>query len=387
MLISGLNIYTENDILSSASLRIKNGVIEQVSSETSLDAELQFPSNYHLIPGLIDLHVHGIDGCDVMDAEQDALNKMSQALAREGTTAFLATTMTASIERIENALIAIKKYMMTQTSSGATMLGVHLEGPFISPKKMGAQCAQHILMPNVKQLMHWHELSGGHLKLVTLAPELQNSKECIAFLKQQNIIAAIGHSDATYAETLEAVQQGCGYVTHLFNAMRGLHHREPGIVTAALLAKHVWTELIVDGIHLHPAIVDLVLKIKDKEKIILITDAMRATCMANGDYELGGQQVNVHANKATLFDGTLAGSVLRMPMALQNMLQFTQCNFLDAVNMASKNPAEVLKIFNKKGSIAPGKDADLVVLDEKYNVVMTICGGRIAHLSSRNVYA
>ncbi len=371
--LSGLNVYTSDGVLQGASVVIQDGIIADIIL-TKPGQDISFPANYHLIPGLIDLHVHGMDGCDVMDANPEALTKISQALIRSGTTAFLATTMTASTQNIEKTLLAVREYMAVQHEApGAIMLGVHLEGPFISPKKAGAQCADHILSPSIETLHHWQQLSENAIKLVTFAPELTNH-EFIAYLKKNNIIAALGHSDANYAETMHAMQQGCDYVTHLFNAMRGIHQREPGMVTAALL-EDVWTELIVDGVHLHPAIVKLILKMKGMEKMVLVTDAMRATCLHNGVYDLGGQKVTVKENTATLSDGTLAGSVLRMPQAIKNMLQFTGCDLLDAVKMASENPAKVLGIFDKKGSIAIDKDADLVVLDEHFNVVMTICGG------------
>jgi N-acetylglucosamine-6-phosphate deacetylase len=370
-MISGLNVYTSEGILQNAGVVIQDGMIADIV--LNKPGHHDFSTNYHLIPGLIDLHVHGINGYDVMDATSDALTSISQTLAKEGTTSFLATTMTASELDIEKTLLAVRDYKSVQ--DGATLLGIHLEGPFISPKKAGAQCADHILLPSIEKIHHWQKISENAIKLVTLAPELPTSQEFIAYLKKNNIVASIGHSDASYAETMAAMHQGCDYVTHLFNAMRGIHQREPGIVTAALL-ENVWTELIVDGVHLHPAIVKLILKMKGMEKMVLVTDAMRATCLHNGVYDLGGQQVTVFDNTATLSDGTLAGSVLRMPQAIKNMLQFTGCELLDAVKMASENPAKVLGIFDKKGSISIGKDADLVVLDEHFNVVMTICNGR-----------
>ncbi len=377
-MISGLQVYTSDGILQGATVVIEDGIIADIILTKAEQNSLIFPANYHLIPGFIDLHVHGMNGCDVMDATPHALTTMSQALAKEGTTAFLATTMTAPAHDIEKALFAVRDHMMVQ--GGATLLGVHLEGPFISAKKAGAQCAEHILLPNIEKLHHWQKISGNSIKLVTLAPELPHSGELITYLKKNNIIAAIGHSDATYDETMQAISQGCGYVTHLFNAMRGIHQREPGVVTAALL-EDVWTELIVDGVHLHPAIVKLILKMKSRDNIVLITDAIRATCLMNGVYDLGGQEVTVKENSATLADGTLAGSVLRLPQAVKNMLEFTQCDLLDAVTMASENPAKALGVFDKKGSIAIDKDADLVVLDEHLNVVMTMCSGRVVYQS------
>ena len=379
--ISGPTIYTEQGILPQGSVQISHGKI--VGFKSNAHSEIRFPDNYHVIPGLIDLHVHGANHCDVMDANPEALSTISKALAAEGTTAFLATTMTSAQPAIENALKVVQA-VMQKPQEGATVLGVHLEGPFISPKKAGAQCADHIVLPNIALFEHWQQLSGNQIKLVTLAPELANSDEFIAYLNQQNIIAAIGHSDASYEQALAAIHSGCNYVTHLFNAMRGLHHREPGAVTAALL-ENVLTEIIVDGVHLHPAIVQLIVKLKGKEKIILVTDAMRAKCLKEGVYEFGGQSVEVKQGVVRLADGTLAGSVLQMPTAIRNMMHFTQCSLFDAVKMASENPAKALGIFHKKGSIALHKDADLVVLDDQLQVVMTVCEGKIVYQGELSV--
>lgn len=380
--ISGPKVYAEQGILNHVSVIVRQGTI--VDMRETAYTTLQFPDNYHLIPGLIDLHVHGANHCDVMDATSAALSTISQTLAAEGTTAFLATTMTSAHEKIEKALKVVREFMQN-SSAGAKVLGVHLEGPFISSKKAGAQCRDHIASPSIELFKQWQRIAGDQIKLVTLAPELSNGTELIHYLKQQNIVAAIGHSDASYEETVAAIKNGCNYITHIFNAMRGMHQREPGVVTAALL-ENVLTELIVDGVHLHPAIVQLILKLKGKEKIILVTDAMRAKCLTDGCYELGGQAVEVKQGVAKLPDGTLAGSVLKLPTAIRNMMHFTHCNLFDAVKMASENPAKALGIFDKKGSIALQKDADLVILDDQWNVVMTICEGRIVYQDELRVF-
>ena len=305
---------------------------------------------------------------------------MSETLAAEGTTSYLATTMTATADEIDKALLNVGTYMREQHKiMGATVLGAHLEGPFISPQKVGAQNAKNVLLPDVAQLDAWQKKSGNIIKLVTLAPELSNSLALIQYLRDHHIVASIGHSDATYAETQQAIKEGCHYMTHLFNAMRGIHQREPGVVTAGLLSDKVKAELIIDGIHLHPAIIELIWKLKDIDQLILVTDAMRAKCLGNGVYDLGGQEVYVKEGVATLRDGTLAGSTLKMPEAIRKMMNFTGCDFYDAVRMAAESPAKVLDIFSKKGSIAVGKDADLVVLDNNYDVVMTMVGGRVVY--------
>lgn len=374
----GLQILFGNALVRDHAVIIENGMIKEIVTanlvKNFLPAKLyEFPNDYYLIPGLIDLHIHGAGGYDVMDASREALLGISQSLASEGVTGFLATTMTASYERIYSVLKTIAEIMPAQ--EGAAILGVHLEGPFISSAKMGAQRGDNIIFPDPTLIMRWQECANGAIKLVTLAPELPQALELIKKLNTMGIIASVGHTNATYAETHLAINAGCSHATHLFNAMRGIHQREPGATTALLLAENVNAELIVDGLHLHPAIVELALRVKGKTKILLVTDAMRAKCLGDGEYDLGGQLVAVRSNTATLADGTLAGSTLRMPQAIKNMMQFTCCSFEDAILMASYNPACVLGIDKNKGSIAKDKDADLVVMNTNLDVVMTMSGG------------
>jgi N-acetylglucosamine-6-phosphate deacetylase len=383
LIFTGLQVHPAEGVLDNACLVVEGARIKVIDSQFEQDQEfkkIEFPSTYHLVPGFIDLHVHGANGSDVMDATSSALENMSRTLAKEGVTSFLATTMTASSDNIEKALLAVRHFMLDDDAAnvqGAKILGVHLEGPFLSLKKVGAQNSNEVLMPDIHAIEHWQQLSDHAIKLVTLAPELPNSLDFIRYLQKKSIVASIGHTDATYVESMSAIEAGCTYATHLFNAMRGIHQREPGAVTAILLSEQVMAELIVDGVHLDPAIVQLALKLKGKDKIILVTDAMRAKCLCDGTYDLGGQSVNVKSNIASLADGTLAGSVLKMNSAIQNMVKFTDCSLMDAVKMASENPAKVLGVFSERGSLAEGKLADLVVLDEQYEVVMTVSEGRI----------
>jgi N-acetylglucosamine-6-phosphate deacetylase len=382
VLLTGAQVYLADGIKKNSGLLLEEGVIAAVTGQAKSKTMLNFPASYHIVPGFIDLHVHGARGHDVMDGNVTALTNISAALAAEGTTAFLATTMTATPAAIEQALVTVRDFMLTQTAGqGARVLGVHLEGPFIAAAKMGAQPGDKILAPNVELMRNWQELAANNVKLVTLAPELADSVALIHYLREQGVVASIGHTDATYAETVSAIAAGCTHGTHLFNAMRGIHQREPGAVTALLLAADVMVELILDGVHLHPAIVQLVLRTKGLENIVLVTDAMRAKCLADGCYELGGQEVLVSKGEARLADGTLAGSVLSMSAALRNVLEFTGCGLGDALRMVAENPARVLGLFDRKGSIEVGKDADVVVLDEDLNVVVTVCGGGIAYSS------
>ncbi len=375
---SGPQIYTENGILKNATLTITDNKISAISTERLTSPTFSFPEHYHLVPGFIDVHIHGAQGCDVMDGTLTALQTISQALAAEGTTAYLATTMTAAPEKISEVMQNIAHYRQRQHDiKGAHLLGVHLEGPFLSPKKVGAQNAENILPLSLDYLREWQKKAGNAIQLVTIAPELAGTGDFIRALRREKIRISIGHTDATYAEACAAIEAGCSHVTHLFNAMRGIHQREPGTVTAALLSETVTTELIVDGVHLHPAIVELAFKVKGKEKIVLVTDAMRAKCLVDGTYDLGGQAVAVKNGIASLADGTLAGSTLKMPTAIQNFMKFTHCDLIDAVRCAASNPAKLLGIEKNKGSIAVGKDADLVVLNELLQVVLTMVNGKV----------
>ncbi len=385
LILTGLQVYSEQGVISDGAVVVNDGLVQSIDyamqvQNTTSDEVLSYPADYHLVPGFIDLHVHGANGCDVMDATFEALHSMSKTLAEEGTTGFLATTMTAKKDEIEKAVVTVRDFMDAKHEmNGAAILGVHLEGPFISPKKVGAQRADQTCLPDIEMFEQWQNAGGNAIKLVTLAPELANSIGFIRYLKEKNIVAALGHTDAMYAEALTAIAEGVNYATHVCNAMRGIHQREPGAMMAALMSEQVVTELIADGHHLHPAMVQLILKLKSKEKMLLVTDAMRAKCLGDGTYDLGGQDVVVKEGVAMLADGTLAGSTLKMSTAIQNMMRFTQCDFRDVLQMVAENPAKVLGIFDRKGSIAIGKDADLVVLDPQFNVVLTVCAGKVVY--------
>lgn len=340
----------------------------------------EFPTDYYLIPGLIDLHVHGANNHDVMDGTPASLQAISNALAKEGVTGYLATTMTASNADIEKVLQLIPQVMPAK--EGAAIFGVHLEGPFIAKNKAGAQLENLTQDPNIALMQQWQSLAKNHIKIVTLAPELPGAIEFIRACRTMHVIASVGHTDATYDETEAAINAGCSQATHLYNAMRGMHQREPGAAGALLLSDKIIAELIVDGIHVHPAIVDLTWQIKGKDRLFLVSDAMRAKCMGDGQYQLGGQSVNVVKGKATLPDGTLAGSTLRLSDAIKNMVAFSHCTLAQAIQMAAQNPASVLGISDHKGSIEVGKDADLVIMDAAYQVKMTMREGAVVYQES-----
>ncbi|SFC86049.1 N-acetylglucosamine-6-phosphate deacetylase [Bacillus sp. OV322] len=386
ILLKDIEIYTASKIIEHGFIKIKNqkiielGPLEDLADEEGCKT-MEIPGGYTAVPGFIDVHIHGVNGADVMDSTIEALETMSSALPKEGTTSFLATTMTQAVEEIEKALQNAGEYISNRQSPGkAEVLGIHLEGPFVNANKAGAQPVHHIKDPDLKLFKSWENLAGGTIKLVTLAPEQPGGLEMIRYLKENGIIASIGHSDAIYEEVMDAIDAGANHVSHLYNQMRGLHHREPGVVGAAFLRNELKAELIADGVHVRPEMAALALKQKSKDGLILITDAMRAKCLKNGQYDLGGQDVTVENGMAVLADGTLAGSILKLGKAVTNMMSFTGCTLRDAIDMASSNPARQLNIYDRKGSIEAGKDADIVILDENHEVFLTLCRGEIAYI-------
>lgn len=379
------SIVTENEIIQNGYLLIAGGKIAAIGTMDQLPNSqamevIKLSSQQILVPGMIDIHIHGVDGGDVMDATPNALQTMATALPREGTTAFYATTITQEASLIEQAVVNAAHYISQQESSDsvAECMGIHLEGPFISKIHKGAQPPEHIVPPNIEQFKQWQKKAKNHINLVTLAPEEENGYELVSYLRETGVIASIGHSDATYAQVRQAIACGASHVTHLYNAMRGLHHREPGVVGASFLSPELMVELIVDGIHSDAEMVRLALKNVGSERLILITDAMRAKCLKAGNYEIGGQAVYVSEVDARLASGALAGSILAMNDGFAKMMQFSNCSLLQAVRMSSYNAAKELNILDRKGSIAVGKDADLVILDQEYQVERTFCRGQLS---------
>ena len=339
--------------------------------------KIELPSNAIVLPGFIDEHIHGAGGHDAMDGSTAALKGMAHTLAAEGTTGFLATTMTQSEENILHALNAVKEYRAGK-NGGARLLGVHLEGPFIAEAHKGAQPKEYIAAPDVALFRRYNEASGNCIRIVTLAPEIEGAETLISHLKDSGIVASIGHTSAKFADIARAVERGATHVTHTFNAQSALHHREIGTVGSALLMDGLTCELIADTVHVCVPAMQLLVKSKG-ERVILITDAIRAKGLGDGESELGGQKVFVKDGQARLADGTLAGSVLRMNVAIKNMVQKVGVPLPVAVKFATENPARALGVFEETGSIEVGKRADFAVLDDDFNVLLTFCGGEIVY--------
>jgi len=382
-IINNLMVHSEKETYKNGYIKVVDGKIAEVgpASEYKQDHAakvITLSPDYQVIPGAIDIHIHGASNSDAMDATHEALSTMAKTLPKEGTTSFLATTMTQSTEAIESALLNAGKYIKNQTQEHAEIVGIHLEGPFISPARKGAQPEDYIIDPDVTLFKRWQEMAENQIRLVTLAPEQPNGLNLAAHLEGTGVVASIGHSDATYDQIDEAIQAGTTHVTHLYNGMRGLHHREPGVLGAAYLRDELYVELIADGIHCRPEMIKLAYNQITSERMILITDSLRAKWLEKGTYDLGGQPVNVDETKATLSDGTLAGSILKMNDAIKNTMEYTDCSMTDIIKMTAENPAKQLRIFDRKGSIQVGKDADLVILNDRLDVEMTFCRGNLA---------
>ncbi len=329
-------------------------------------------------PGLIDIHVHGGGGGDIMDGAAEALEQMAKTFSRYGTTAFLPATITAPHDEILRAADAVKEAANRETG-GAQVMGMHVEGPYISDKRRGAQNPAHVRPPSMEELEEIRKKLGPLLKLVTLAPETEGASAAIRGLRSWGVTVSIGHSDATYDQAMAAHLWGASHICHTFNGMRGLHHREPGVVGAALTCDGFSVELICDGIHVHPAAMDLLIRAKSPEKIVLITDTMRAMGLPEGRYELGGLEIDVSEGAARLTSGVLAGSTLSMARAVRNAIQMLGISIPRAVQMASYNPALAVGMAHQKGSLTVGKDGDVAIFDAQWNAQATIVAGQVVY--------
>ncbi|WP_308638702.1 N-acetylglucosamine-6-phosphate deacetylase [Paenibacillus silvisoli] len=368
------------------SVSVENGIITAIIEGDFIPSEdrqsrIVDGRGSWLLPGFIDMHVHGGFGGDFMDASREAYDAITRFHASKGTTRMLATTVTASPEAIEAVLAATAGYAGDESMPYAALEGVHLEGPFISEKWPGAQNPAYISPPRLDWVQRWNEQYPGLVKQLTLAPEKEQAPELIAYLAENGIVAAAGHTDATYAQMTRAAEAGLTQAVHTYNAMRGLHHREPGTVGAVLTDDRIYAEIIADGHHAHAAAINLLMKAKPADKVILITDAMAAAGLGDGAYNLGGLSVDVADGVARLREGgSLAGSTLTMIDAYRFVLTHTGLSPAEVSRMASGNPARQLGIAEVTGSIEIGKRADLVLTDAAFTAVShTWVDGRLVH--------
>jgi N-acetylglucosamine-6-phosphate deacetylase len=330
-----------------------------------------------LVPGFIDVHIHGGAGHDVMETDSEALAAIEKHLFQHGVTSYFPTTVTAPIDQTLSALEKLAQAIEPGATHGprrARPLGIHLEGPFISHARRGVHPPENLLPPTLEMFNRFWEASRGHIKLLTIAPELERARDVIAEATRRGVCVAIGHSDAQLDAARDAVAAGARHATHTFNAMRPLEHRDPGILGEILTDARLTADIIADGIHVDPVIVELFLSAKGPDRSVLITDATAATGMPEGRYRLGSLEVEVKDGKCTA-NGRLAGSVLTMDRAIRNIMSFAHWDLPRAVRLATLNPACLTGLQQSKGQIAVGNSADVVALTVKGEVKETIVGG------------
>lgn len=373
MIIKNTNIIFP-DRIQKGSVKIENGKVKEIGSSVSGSEPVIDGEGMYLSPGFIDIHIHGAAGADTMDGSYDALNTIAKAIAKHGTTSFLPTTMTMGKDSIRKALESVSEAKQKGTD-GANVLGCHLEGPFISSSAIGAQNPEYVLKPSVEDFL---DMAGSHIEdivTLTIAPEVQGAGELIRFLSHNHIKASMGHTSATYEQAVKGIECGICHSTHLYNAMTPLHHRNPGAV-GAIFDTSITTEIIADGIHIAYPSIRTALKQKGLDKMMLISDAMMACTMPDGDYTLGGQRVIVKEGAARLENGSLAGSVLTLDKAVRNIKNNTTYPLHEIIRMVTYNPACHCNVQDRKGIIKEGYDADLVLFDEDINIKKVIIGGR-----------
>ncbi len=372
MIMDGIRVVTETGV-------IQGSVVVEAGRFVSItDRGASGSAGLTLLPGFIDIHIHGGGGCDTMDATPDALRTICRTHAQHGTTGLLLTTMTQSRARITDALAAATAACEagdTFCPDGASVLGIHLEGPYLSAKRPGAQPREFVRPYDAEEFANWLAVSRNALRLITLAPEEPGATTLAALCKERGIVVSFGHTDATAEQTYVALNAlGTAHATHLFNAMPPLHHRNPGVLGVALSDPRVRCEMITDGHHVAPEIARLTLAAKGDRDVILITDAMAGTGAPDGLYDLGGSAVTVKDGKAVLADGTLAGSVLTMAQAARNVREWTGWGWDSLARLTATNAADALNLPNK-GRVAPGADADFVLVGDDLTIHSTYVGG------------
>ena len=347
--------------------------IRAVSGEIPEGAEVIDAAGNIVSPGLVDVHCHGFKGWDASHGSLDELRSMSRQAAKTGVTAWLPTTMTLDWPVLEGCFAAIRAAQAESLEAGwhgAQVLGCHAEGPFISPKRKGAQAESSIQRPDADKLRPWADV----IKLMTIAPEMDGALECIRAARKMGIALSMGHTDASYEQAKAGIEAGVDHLTHTFNAMPPLNHRQPGVIGAALEDKRVYCELICDTFHVHPALFGVMAKEKP-DRLVLITDSIASAGLPDGPHDQMGATVIVDGIRCRFPDGTIAGSALTLDRAVRNFRQYTDLPLWRVVNMASLYPAQSVGADDKKGSLEPGKDADILVTDGDFNVLRTFVRG------------
>lgn len=377
--ITNTNIITPSTTISKGNVVIRGRQIVSVAPADQLTipdkAQILDGQGLILAPGFIDLQINGAFGDDLTH-DPSNLWQTGADLSRYGVTSYLPTVITSPLNNIR---LALSTWLEGPPDDyvGPTPLGWHVEGPYLNPEKKGAHDPAYLRNPSLREVNSWSPEMG--VRLVTLAPELPGALDLIAVLVERGVVVSAGHSMATFDQAKQGIEAGIRYATHLFNAMPVLHHREPALIGAVLADERVTIGLIPDGLHVHPSLVKVIWQLAGDGRLNLVTDAMAALGMADGTYSLGNFDVRVTGNRAVLEDGTLAGSILSMDQALRNLLEFTGCSPAEALQTITTTPATLLGLGRQKGQIAPGFDADLVLLNPDFSVHTTIVSGRIVY--------
>lgn len=360
--------------ISDAGILIHDGTIEAVGPREALRLpagaeEIREPEAI-AIPGFLDVHIHGAGGSDVMEGTRQAIGTVARAIAEHGTTSFLATTVTASAEDTSRSIEGISHYIEHQHEEDAVrseVLGIHFEGPFLSPTRRGVHPQEWLQLPSVELLGRFLKAARGTARLLTIAPELPGAASCIEAAHTAGLVVAMGHTDATYEQARAAIARGVRHAVHVYNAMRPFTHRDPGVIGAVLTSPEVTAELIADGVHVEDGAMRLLLQAKGAERVILVSDGTAATGMPDGKYKLGPLEVTVSGGVCRNAEGKLAGSTLTLDRALRNIVALG-FSLPDAVRMLTQNPALLLGLEFKKGALRPGADADIVLLDSSLQI-------------------
>ncbi len=374
MLFKNAEVMNKNFELEKADIAVEDGIITAVGHGLSTLGDVYNLEGLTIIPGLVDIHIHGCAGFDACDATREAISAISAQLVKQGVTSFCPATMTVSSDEIEKAIVNIKS-CMDNPPEGSKILGINMEGPYISINKKGGQKGDYVKTPDWEQFKKFYDLSGGIIKIVDIAPECDGTDKFIENASKLCTVS-IAHTDANYEQAKAAFSKGITHVTHLFNAMPGFNHREPGVVGAVFDDERVRAELICDGFHLHPAVLRTAFCILGEDRAVIVSDSMRAAGLSDGSYGLGGQTVFVKNGQARLADGTIAGSTTNLLDEVRNLVSFG-VPFRQVIKAATINPAMAVAEDGRVGSIEAGKAADLVVLDKELNLKMVIVRGKI----------
>ena len=371
-------IVLDDQVIDKAYLTIEDGKFGPILMEEPQDAPIKDYSQSIVAPGLVDTHIHGYKSHDVMDNDFEGIKVISEGLLSCGVTSWLPTTLTSSAELLNDVCETIGNHY--QEVTGAKIRGIFLEGPFFTEKYKGAQNPKYMSDPSVDKLAKWHELSQGLVNKIAIAPERKGVKEFIEFAKSKGVYTALAHSDATYEEAAAAVEAGANIFVHIYNGMSGLHHRNPGMVGAALSLDKVFAEMICDGHHVHPAAARVVTRARGPQETVLITDCMRAGGMGEGQSRLGEFEVVVKDGTARLKDtGNLAGSILELKQGVKNVVDWGLVSPAEALRMASLTPAQSVGIESVCGRIAPGYEADFIVVSDQLELEATYLDGELRY--------